>query len=483
MNTSNEVDEDWHRFVYERKEKDLATIIENKWLKPNETREIVDNSFRDGTLNTTGTDIDKILLPVLRFSGGGERKGLLSYDENMTLDELQAWYMAEIAPNRLKGQTADVNTQFYNYYIQPLLGRYKLKQLTPVVLDGAFKQIQESGATREYCILTDVDVLKNALHAVNGSYRKMAIAGVISENRITQLVRGARTLKNKAQAVADYCGLPLADLFTPVPTEPLSSNTVKKTQHTLGGLLSTATQKGIIRFNPMLNTEAIKASEIKRPVMNIKQARLFLAKLEKISNISIRAMLLTALFTGMRSGELRALHWTDVDTQRGLISINKSIDDMNRVTTPKTKSSVRFVQIDFRLAAFLEQYRGEQQAYTNAMCGRVANNGITFPAINTGGYMNRGYPNKIIKQLIHGTDIPQDLHFHSLRHCFTSILINTGADAKKVQAALGHSSVTTTQDIYSHVFAETLAKSMQGVSLALADGDNIFGVDSQNPEI
>ena len=90
--------------------------------------------------------------------------------------------------------------------------------------------------------------------------------------------------------------------------------------------------------------------------------------------------------------------------------------------------------------------------------------------------MNRNYPNKVIKTLIRETDIPPDLHVHSLRHCFTSILINTGADAKKVQAALGHSSVTTTQDIYSHIFAETLARNMQGVSLALVEGDNVFGI-------
>jgi integrase len=209
--------------------------------------------------------------------------------------------------------------------------------------------------------------------------------------------------------------------------------------------------------------------------MNMEQARLFLSRLERLENMSVRALLLTALFTGMRSGELRALHWTDIDTQRGLINVHKSLDDMNRITTPKTKKSTRYVQIDFRLAGFLEDYHGEQQAYIDAMRGRVEDNGITFPAITTGKYMNRTYPNTVIKTLIRDTDIPPDLHIHSLRHCFTSILINTGADAKAVQAALGHSRVTTTLDIYSHIFAETLARSMQGVSLALTDGDNIFG--------
>ena len=50
-------------------------------------------------------------------------RGLLSYDDNMTLDELQAWYASDIAPNRLKSNTMDVNTQTFNSYISPVIGQ------------------------------------------------------------------------------------------------------------------------------------------------------------------------------------------------------------------------------------------------------------------------------------------------------------------------------------------------------------------------
>ncbi len=73
VNTSSKVDDDWHTFVVEQKEKDLSAIIEDEKLKPNETRKLVTGSFRDGALKTTGTDIDKILPPVSRFYGGGGR--------------------------------------------------------------------------------------------------------------------------------------------------------------------------------------------------------------------------------------------------------------------------------------------------------------------------------------------------------------------------------------------------------------------------
>lgn len=71
VNTSTQVDDDWHTFVAEQKEKDLSTIIGEEKLKPEETRKFLDGSFRDGMMKTTGTDIDKILPPISRFSGGG----------------------------------------------------------------------------------------------------------------------------------------------------------------------------------------------------------------------------------------------------------------------------------------------------------------------------------------------------------------------------------------------------------------------------
>lgn len=69
VNTSTKVDDDWHIFVAKQKENDLSAIITEEKLKQDETRRFVAGSFRDGAMKTTGTDIDKILPPVSRFSG------------------------------------------------------------------------------------------------------------------------------------------------------------------------------------------------------------------------------------------------------------------------------------------------------------------------------------------------------------------------------------------------------------------------------
>lgn len=66
-----EVDDEWRKFVEKQRENDLAKIIGEEKLKVEETHKFIDNSFRDGVLKTTGTDIDMIMPAVSRFGGGG----------------------------------------------------------------------------------------------------------------------------------------------------------------------------------------------------------------------------------------------------------------------------------------------------------------------------------------------------------------------------------------------------------------------------
>ena len=78
INVDTRVDEDWKKFVEQQKESDLVNLIEEENLKPEETRKFIDNSFRDGVLKTTGTDIDGILPPValavVQITGNSKNK-------------------------------------------------------------------------------------------------------------------------------------------------------------------------------------------------------------------------------------------------------------------------------------------------------------------------------------------------------------------------------------------------------------------------
>jgi type I restriction enzyme R subunit len=70
VNITTQVDEDWQRFVREEAEKELQALISDEKLKGDETRKFIENAFREGSVKTTGTDVDKILPPVSRFGSG-----------------------------------------------------------------------------------------------------------------------------------------------------------------------------------------------------------------------------------------------------------------------------------------------------------------------------------------------------------------------------------------------------------------------------
>lgn len=74
MNDIDDVLLEWQEFVIKQRELDLHTIITEEKLKEPETRQFLDNAFREGEVKTTGTDIDKLMPPISRFGGGGRIK-------------------------------------------------------------------------------------------------------------------------------------------------------------------------------------------------------------------------------------------------------------------------------------------------------------------------------------------------------------------------------------------------------------------------
>jgi type I restriction enzyme R subunit len=73
INADTDVNADWQRFVRQQREEDIQNLITEEKLRPEETRRFVANSFRDGVLKTTGTDVDRLMPPTSRFGGGGSR--------------------------------------------------------------------------------------------------------------------------------------------------------------------------------------------------------------------------------------------------------------------------------------------------------------------------------------------------------------------------------------------------------------------------
>ena len=134
--------------------------------------------------------------------------------------------------------------------------------------------------------------------------------------------------------------------------------------------------------------------------------------------------------------------------------------------SPKTADSTRRIVLPQYIVGLLKQHRARQAEQRFKMGGKWKNADLVFTNKSGGFYLGVNMNNKL-KRIIAGTDLPQDLHLHSMRHTHASLLINSDVAARVIADRLGHSTTKTTLDTYSHVFAESEAKAMQAIDMAL----------------
>jgi integrase len=169
-----------------------------------------------------------------------------------------------------------------------------------------------------------------------------------------------------------------------------------------------------------------------------------------------RPILLTAIFTGLRSSELRGLQWSDVDLDRRELHVRQRIDRYNQMGAPKSSAGHRTIPLPPLVVTTLSEWK------LNCPKGN-----IVFPT-STGNYLNhsnvvqRGLgPVQIKAGVVDADGKAKYPGLHSLRHFYASWLINRKADGglelplKTVQERMGHSTIAMTADRYSHLFPAT----------------------------
>ncbi len=163
--------------------------------------------------------------------------------------------------------------------------------------------------------------------------------------------------------------------------------------------------------------------------------------------INIRLLIETALFTGMRRGEIVGIKWSDINFEKQQLSIKRSIYKLHgekpQEKEPKSHSGFRTISIPNCLCDTLLEYKAIQDA--------------TMPSkyvftTKDGDVMNPHTPTKQFSKFLDRHGI-RHLKFHCLRHTSATILLANGCDIKTVSARLGHSSIETT-DIYVHLLEE-----------------------------
>ncbi|WP_212774275.1 site-specific integrase [Polycladomyces abyssicola] len=163
------------------------------------------------------------------------------------------------------------------------------------------------------------------------------------------------------------------------------------------------------------------------------------------------ALFFLAISTGLRRGELLGLKWGDVDFDRGILvvrrTVQRTVNGLIVKEQPKTDNSRRLVNISPATVDVLRQHQ-KRQAEEMLKFGL---RDIEFIFTNTvGNLMEPRKVNHIFDRIIGKAGIPK-IRFHDLRHTHATMLLKQGIHPKIVSERLGHSSIGITLDIYSHV--------------------------------
>ena len=198
--------------------------------------------------------------------------------------------------------------------------------------------------------------------------------------------------------------------------------------------------------------------------------------IQSIQNHKLNVLFLVALGTGLRLGELLGLKWNDIEFDTGILTVNRTLSKIkNRDTgkyevieqTPKTKNSNRSIPIPQNILYKLKEYKKEQNKQRLLVGEAYINNNYIFTD-DIGNVIDDKRPGRNLKTILTKLDI-EPIKFHALRHTYATRLFEANIPPKTVQALMGHSDISITMDVYTHVMEDTKLEAIEKLN-------NIFAI-------
>ena len=232
-----------------------------------------------------------------------------------------------------------------------------------------------------------------------------------------------------------------------------AEKTIKHHYTLVTEILNTAIKWGYLYNNPNKNVTPIKVHKKEIECYSPEEVEKLIEVLQK-EPIKYQAVILLALDSGCRRGELTGLTWNDVDFETGLININKTTQYVSGYgtfeKTTKSETSNRVVYITPTTLQILKIYKREQNEQKLLLGNKWQNSNRVFTT-DYGEDMHPDRPYKILKHIIKKYNL-KDITFHGLRHTSISLQISSGIQTQIISKRAGHSNVSITHSIYSHFF-------------------------------
>ena len=230
----------------------------------------------------------------------------------------------------------------------------------------------------------------------------------------------------------------------------LSPKTIKIHLNILNLAFKRAYKLKLIKENVVQYIEIPKIKKFKNNIYNSEDMRLLL---EKSKNTPLQLPIAIASGLGLRISEILGLTWNNIDFNNNTITIDKITVRYNGeviLKEPKTESSIRTITAPKEIICMLKQLKKDR--LSNKLKGEKTHKELIFYDKN----LNPIAPDVISKKFKYFLRINNLKHirFHDLRHSHVTMLIETKVPIKVISERVGHSSVNTTLNIYSHTLKE-----------------------------
>lgn len=256
-----------------------------------------------------------------------------------------------------------------------------------------------------------------------------------------------------------------------------SQSTINKQFGLLKRILDAAVDKDIIVKNPMIKIRKPKSKQIRKKIraLTVEEQKKLMHVLQT-EDVNYSQQMMLSLLTGMRMGEINALHVKDVYFDFNTITVNKTIargakGEAILNPEPKTSAGERKLQMSDDVRWILQDAIRDKQS------------GLIFTNKNkmiTTNQVNAQYNRVLKKYDIIDTSIDGRVDLHSLRHTYATRCIEAGMPPKVLQQLLGHTDITVTMNTYCDAFesyqSDNIAKAnayLKDMGLALNNAPNL----------
>lgn len=191
-------------------------------------------------------------------------------------------------------------------------------------------------------------------------------------------------------------------------------------------------------------------------------------------------LVVLATSTGLRRAELLGLRWSDVDLEHGLLRVEQTLLRVGGRLTfapPKSETSDRTVPVPRTAVAALIEHRTRQAEDRDAAGLAWQEFGLVFPS-SIGTPLEPRNLNRWFEDLRRRADLPW-LRLHDLRHAFATFMRDTGSDLTLIKETLGHSQISITANLYTHVLLPARIQASDSLDAALFGGGEM---DQDGPD-